>query len=173
MDAFIAALGESLREDRSSENLRNWSHRVVEEEIPIVELASLLDAEGKVPLRLTWLLGGLVERRPELLFPALPLLFSRREDMTFPGYHRSLGKWMYFAGIPEEIEGEAIDALFTWAADLKENISTTRFALLALIRASKKHPDLRSEIRLIIESQLDQYTSNFKKQLQKMLLDLT
>jgi hypothetical protein len=76
---------------------------------------------------------------------------------------------MYHAGLPAGMEGEALDALFQWARDPVEQVSARRFALLGLCRQAGTYPDLRSELRLVLEEQRELHTKNFQRQVDSML----
>ena len=85
---------------------------------------------------------------------------------------RSLAKFFYLAGIPEEIEGEAVSDLFDWLGDPKMNVSTKTFALLALQEPVKKHPGLKAELKAVVEDQVNRTSVSFAKKASKLLREL-
>lgn len=168
----IEQLSASLAADRFGENRTRWAEKLMTEKIDLQELLPILDEEGKVPMYFTWLLGEIVEKAPEMLVPVLPELFERRKQTNIQGYRRSLAKWMYHAGLPAGLEGEALDALFLWARDPAAQVSIVRFALLVLCGVAENYPDLRPELRLVLEEQRDLRTKNFQKQVDGILSKL-
>jgi hypothetical protein len=148
---FITELHSSLSADASDGNLRRWGAHIIQNDIALMDLISLIHAEKKVATRFSWMLGGIVEADPQRVFLVTPYLFERREEIVILNFARSLAKFFALAGIPEEIEGEAVEALFQWLMDPKVLLSTRLFAMAALDKICLKHPELRHELRLVLE----------------------
>src|SRR5688572_13229585 len=165
----LKQLSDSLKKDGSDKNLRAWAKYIVENNIALADLTGLLDSEKPIPMRFSWLIGGLCELKPEVVFPAIPYFFSKRHAIQFPNFDRSLAKMFYLAGIPESLEGEAIDELFGWLMDANISVSTKHYALLALYNFTNKHPELRQELITVIEDQLDKNSAAWKKHAGKVL----
>lgn len=162
----------SFKEDDSDGNLRKWARFITENNVDIQDLLGLLDEDRFTAMRFLWLMGGLVEIDPERVAPMFPYFFEKRHTITVPNYDRSLAKFCCLAGIPEEIEGEVTDALFQWILDPKVSTSTKSFAVLALFNQTQKYPDLKPELRMVIEDQLDKNGSSFEKRAGKVLEEL-
>jgi hypothetical protein len=162
----------SFKEDDSDGNLRKWARFIAENDIELNDLLGLLDEDRFTILRFLWLTGGLVEFDPERVAPAVPYFFAKRFEVKVPNYDRSLAKFCWLAGIPEEIEGEITNALFQWILDPKVSTSTKSFAVLALFNQTQKYPDLKNELRMVIEDQLDKNGSSFEKRAGKVLAKL-
>ena len=151
MTPFIQQLHNSLLQDKSDANLRQWGAQIVQQNLALVDLITLIHAEKKVATRFSWMLGGIVERDPERVRPVIPYLFRQRKAILIHNFERSLAKFFALAGIPEEIEGEAVEALFQWLMDPKVLLSTRIFAMAALDRYCVQQPELRHELRLVLE----------------------
>ncbi|MDH4472619.1 MAG: hypothetical protein QE487_08405 [Fluviicola sp.] len=162
----------SFKEDDSDANLRKWARFISENNVEIEDLIGLLDEDRFTAMRFLWIMGGLVEIDPEKVAPIVPYFFEKRHTITVPNYDRSLAKFCWLAGIPEEIEGEVTDALFQWILNPKVSTSTKSFAVLALYKQTQKYPDLKLELRMVIEDQLGKNGSSFEKRAGKMLLKL-
>lgn len=162
----------SFKEDDSDASLRKWSHTISETNVNIQDLLGLLDEDRFTAMRFLWLMGGLVEIDPERVAPAVPYLFSKQHTINVPNYDRSLAKFCWLAGIPEEIEGEVTNDLFQWILDPKVSTSTKSFAVLALYKQTQKYEDLKNELRIVIEDQLDKNGSSFEKRAGKILGEL-
>lgn len=165
-------IAESILEDRSSENLRGIGNRLKKENADLGEYLDLLWEEHPIGMRFTWLMGGLCERAPEMIAPHLPRLFTAKEELNFPGYDRSLAKWMSLCGIPEEIEGEVADQLFEWMLDPQIKVAVKAFSMTALANLSRKYPELGTELRLIIEEQFEEGSAGYKSRGRKVLAQL-
>lgn len=151
MTPFLTQLHAALEQDGSDANLRQWGAHIVQHDLALADLIELIHADKKVATRFSWMLGGIVERDPQRLRPVMPYLFTQRKAIPIHNFERSLAKMFSLAGIPEEIEGEAVEALFQWLMDPKVLLSTRIFAMAALARFCKQQPDLQHELRLVLE----------------------
>lgn len=162
----------SLKEDGSDANIKKWARHISEQKIAMQELLGLLDDDRYTKLRFLWMTGGLVEIDPELVYPVIPYFFAKRHEIGVPNYNRSLAKLFWLSGIPEEIEAEAIDELFNWILDAGSNTSAKSFAVLALHKLTQQYPDLKNELKLVIEDQLQKNGTSFEKRAGKVLAQL-
>lgn len=172
MKALTDQLSASLRSDASDQNMKRWISVIRDKKIPIADLVPLIHAEHPVGMRFSWLLGGLCEKYPAMVAPAIPYLFNHRQDIDIEGFNRSLAKLFYHCGIPSELEGEATDALFRWLSDPASNVSTKRIALLALQKLTTGYPDLIPELKLVIDDLSGKYSPAFDKLLNKVMREL-
>jgi hypothetical protein len=148
---LLDQLRASLLTDASDRNLRQWGAHIIQNDIALMDLIALIHAEKKVATRFSWMLGGIVEADPQRVFPVITYLFTRRAEIVIQNFARSLAKFFALAGIPEEIEGEAVEALFQWLMDPKVLLSTRLFAMVALDKICLQHPELRHELQLVLE----------------------
>ena len=169
---LISKISESLSKSGSDTTCRSWAKYIVENKIPISELTELIHSEYPVAIRFSWVLGGICEMAPAHVFPAITYFFNHRVDIDIPNFNRSLAKMFALAGIPEEIESEAIDELFKWLADKKSNVSTKSFAMLALQRVVAKYPEFKNELEVAIEEQLYRNSEAFRKRAKEVLESL-
>jgi hypothetical protein len=161
-----------FKEDDSDTSLRKWACYLSENKVDLQDLLLLLDEDRFTAMRFLWLMGGLVEIDPERVAPVVPYLFAKRFEVQVPNYDRSIAKFCWLAGIPEELEGEVIDVLFQWILDPKMSTSTKGFAVSALFKQTEKHPELKHELKIVIEDQLTKNGVSFEKRAGKVLLKL-
>lgn len=164
-------LGERLKHDRSDELRKEWARRIAEEE-NLMDLVGLLDEPHPVGMRFSWIFGDITDLNPDLIFDCLPYFFKRRNDFTFPGFHRSVARMLYFTGIPEEIEGEAMDQMVEWCMDPQVAIGVKHHSLKTLMRLADKYPDLAHEVILVLQSQVDMHTAAYQKRVRKWLREM-
>ena len=169
MTNIATQLAASLKSDRSDTNIRSWVHYIIDHKISLDTLYPILDAEKMVSMRFTWLVGGLCEQAPQIVFPSVIYFYSKRHEVLFPNYDRSLAKMFWLAGVPLEIEGEAIDQMFKWLLDAHITVSTKTYSMYSLHDLTKKYPELRNELKVSLEDQLDKNTANFKRRVLKIL----
>jgi hypothetical protein len=159
----------SLEKDGSGANTRKWADHIITDQIPVLAISELINHERIVAMRFSWLIGTLCDSKPEVVLPSVIYFFNQRAKVKFKGFNRSLAKMFFLAGVPEEIEAEAINELFKWYLDSGSDVSTKTFCLLALYELSKKHPGLKNELKIVTEDQLDKNTVSFRKRAMKLL----
>jgi hypothetical protein len=169
MKSLIEQLSISLATEDNEARRKEWAQFILDNNVKLKDLVTILDAERKAAMRFTWLVGDLCERKPEAVFPAIPHFYAKKDAMPFPNFDRSLAKMFWLCGVPEQIEGEAINDLFKWVLDPKVTVTTKTYAMEALCKLVSKHEGLRNELKLVIEDQLDKNTETFNKRALKML----
>lgn len=165
-------LSTSLIEDQSSENRKRWANYLIENQIDLKDFVDLMLSERKLALRLIWLVGDLCEQNAAYVAPAVSAFYALKNQVKFPNYDRSLAKMFLWCGIPENREGEIIDVLFSWILDSKVSVATKTNAMLALQKIMLKYPELKQELKLVIEDQLDKNSVSFGTCAKKILQDL-
>jgi len=163
MQSLQEQLSFSLKENNSGANRKKWAARIIENQINLVDLVELIHAEYPVAMRFSWLIGDLCEQKPELVFPTISYFFSARDQIKIKNFDRSLAKLFWLSGVPSEIESEVIDELFKWLHDPKITVSTKNYSLFALQKLTVIHPELKNELRIVIEDQLGKNSSSFEK----------
>jgi hypothetical protein len=149
---------ESLQTDSTDANRKKWANHIIENKIDLSDLVELIHTEYPVGIRFSWMLGYLCEIKPEVVYPTISYFFNHRNEINIPNFNRSLAKLFYLSGVPDELEGEVVTALFNWLQDPKSNITTKRNSILALDMISYIHPDLRNELKIVLEEM--QHTSS-------------
>jgi hypothetical protein len=155
-------LATCLKEDLSERNEKGWCQYIIDNNIPLLPLAELILLEKKAAMHFSWLVGELCDKAPDKVFPAVSYFFSVKDKVQFQNYDRSIAKMLWLAGVPEEIEGEAIDTLFKWLMDPNVIVSTKAYALSAIAKLTTKYPELKNELLLVIEDQMEKSSAAFK-----------
>ena len=166
---LIQNLTLSLGKDRSSENRQVWANYLIKEQIELIHLTELLDAEHPVGMRFTWLLGHILEENPKQIVPIVSYCFEHRNQWTFLGIKRTIAKMLWLAGVPEEIEGLVVDDLFKWVLDPKIKVAVKVYGIDALYNMVLKYPDLKEELLIVIDDQLDKNSVAFRARAKKVL----
>ena len=172
MQALIQQISETLKADCSDPIRTYWRDYIIDNQIAVTDLLPLIHAEYTVASRFSWVLGGICDKSPSVVYPAVTYFFSKRKEIKIPNFRRSIAKMFYLAGVPEEIEGEAIDAMFRWMLDPNANVSTKTMSVLALYKLYAKYPELGPELRSVIEDQLDKNSVSFCQKAKPMLESL-
>ncbi|MEO8149694.1 MAG: hypothetical protein ABI723_18795 [Bacteroidia bacterium] len=155
----------------TAEKRKMWAIIIIEENIEIKDISRLLKCERKVASRFLWLLSEVGVLNPNKLFLELPFLLDLSDHLNH-GYQTSFATFWLIAGVPLENEARAIHLLFQWLLSAKTNVTTKSRSLLVLLKLTKKYPELKHELKLCIEDQMDKYTNDFKKRATKILSKL-
>ena len=60
MQQLIRELSDSLAADRSGPTRKKWANYIIKNDIQLLDLVSILEAEHPVAMRFTWLLGEII-----------------------------------------------------------------------------------------------------------------
>ncbi|MFY8110346.1 MAG: hypothetical protein ACOVO9_15205, partial [Bacteroidia bacterium] len=124
------------------------------------ELLHLLTEPHPINMRFAWFLGDLCTNKPALLFPHLSYLFLNRKQFGILNFNRSLAKFFFHCGIPDDIEAEVLNELFVWLNSPLSDISTKCFSLKVLIQFTKKYPELENELKSNLQQLQEIETGN-------------
>lgn len=166
---LLQNLSISLSNDRSSENRQMWTNYIIKEQIELIHLTELLDAEHPIGMRFTWLLGHILEADSQRIRPIVTYCFENRDKWTFPGIKRTLAKMLWLTGVPEEIEGLVVDELFKWILDPKVKVAVKVYGIDALYNMVLKYPDLEEELLIVIDDQWDKNSVAFRARGKRVL----
>lgn len=164
---LVTSLAQSDSTDRS-----RWIEYIIECKIPLEEIIDLLYADYKIAIKFSWMIGSLCEQDPMRVFPIVGEIFDNRDRINLPNFDRSIAKMFYYVEIPQELEGQAVDLMFSWLLDPNIIVSTKNYSLFGLFKLTEKYSDLKIELKEVIEDQLDKNSNSFKKRASKILQKL-
>lgn len=153
-------LATSMAVDRKA-----WAERIVHGDVPMVQLLELFDSAPRTAQRFMWLLGDICELSPQTIAQVIPILFSLRHEMPFPGMRRSVAKWLWLTEIPTSVEAEAIPQLVKWLRDDAASIACKHFSAKSVLLLVE---DGRLELEIAqaaIATQLDWGTAASQKRM--------
>jgi len=153
------------------EKRKKWAATIIEKDMDIKDLSRLLTGEQKIATRYLWLLSEIGALNPDKLFNELPFLLDLC-DRPGSTYQTSFALFWLIAGVPSENEGRAIDLLFQWVLSAETNVTIKSRSLLVLFKLTKKYPELKNELKLCLNDQMDKYTNDFKKRTTKILIEI-
>lgn len=170
-EQFYTTLENNLPKSTGTER-QQWVQVIIENDFDILELSTLIDEEPKIATRFLWMLTGIAMQEPQKLHAVLPALFEKSKQVTHVDMQASFANYWRFCGVPKENEAEAIDLLFHWLQSADTNVTIKSRALFVLADLIKMYPDLKNELRLCIEDQLDKNTKDFDKRALKILQNI-
>ena len=132
-----------------------------------------LKGEYRVTQRAGWPLSICVEHHPELITPwfkqILPLLKK-------PGVHiavvRNVVRLLQHVNIPKRFHGQVMNDCFKFIADNDTAPAIKAFSLTILENLSADYPDIKPELKLVIEGRWPYETAAFHSRARKILKKL-
>jgi hypothetical protein len=131
-----------------------------------------LEGTYQVTQRAAWSVSHCVRNHPSLIGqhygPVLKILAK-------PGIHdavkRHVMRFLQYVEVPLKYQGLVIEHCFR-LMDPKEPVAVRVFAMTVLANLAKQHPDLKKELRLIIEDQRPFGTAAYLSRSKKILRQL-
>lgn len=150
-----------------------WAKQIIDNRIDLKLLCELLKYSPKVAMRFTWLLSDVGIVNPEYLKNYLSYLLKLSNEKLAVDLKPQMVKYWFIAGMPAEDEGEAIDLLFKVLYSHEYKLHFKHSAIKCLLRELKKYPELKEELKIAVEMQLEtDTTDNFKRWCSKVLANL-
>jgi hypothetical protein len=120
--------------------------------------------------RSSWAIRYIGEKSPEILAPWLPRLVAnlRQEDLHDAIKRNTLNVFEPLL-FPPELDDDLADLCFGYLADPKEPIAIRCASMTVLEQICKRVPELKSELRLILEEHLEHGSAGFKSRAKKVL----
>jgi hypothetical protein len=138
-------------------------------------LAQLVDLflhdEYRVVQRAAWILSYVAQKQPEWMQPHLPAMVKRMEDSGIPvAVKRNVTRVLQFLPIPPALHGQVMNHCFELLVNPEETIAVRAFSMTVLANLAKEYPDIRNEIRLVLEDELQHQPSpGFASRAKKVL----
>ena len=153
----------------SSIERKEWAHQVVANDLNLEQFLPLLHRNDKTSQRFMWLLGDICELDPQRLEPCLPLLFSLRDEMPFPGMRRSVAKWLMLTQMPPSVEKQAVPQLLRWLASPNASIGCKSYSARTLFDLAKQGRIEKEDVRAILNEQAKHSNRSYAGRMEKLL----
>lgn len=126
--------------------------------------------ETPLPQRAAWAMDHTLEQKPELLELVLEDAANELLQPHHDAVYRALLKgFERLDTIPEEYEGALFDRAIRWMLDPKAATAVRVFSISLAAKIAKDIPELREEVCLTIESQIDYASAGFRSRGGKVL----
>lgn len=126
----------------------------------------------RISQRAALTLSKCVDNNPELLTPHLEILIQNLQGTVHVAVKRNTLRVLQDIELPESLWGLTADICFKTLESRDEPIAVKVFAMTVLNNIAQKVPDLKNELRLIIEDQLPYGSAGFKSRAKKVLRTL-
>src|SRR5258705_3712562 len=130
-----------------------------------------LNDEYRVVQRAAWPLSYCVINHPALIQKHFAKLVK---NLKKPGLgdsvKRNSVRLLQHISIPEKFHGDIMTICFDYIADPKEKVAIKAFSLSVLENLSKQYPEIRQELKTIIEDRWDSESVAFRSKAKKILI---
>jgi hypothetical protein len=126
-----------------------------------------------VTQRAGWPLSYAASAHPELIQKHLGKLLK---NLAKPNLHNAIKRnsirLLQDISIPERFHGDVMNTCFDYITDPQEKPAIKAFSLSVLQNLSRQYPDIRNELKLVIESQWNNETAAFRSRAKKILKEI-
>jgi hypothetical protein len=135
------------------------------------ELFSLfLNDEYRVVQRASWPLSYAAIAYPEFMQKHFRALL---DNLQKPGLHdavkRNTVRLMQDTPIPKRFQGRVMDLCFNYIIDPKEKVVVKVYSMIILDKLAKQYPEIKPELRTIIEDRWAHETAAFRSRAKRIL----
>ncbi len=129
-----------------------------------------LDKEYRVAQRAAWSVSWASRQKPEMIEPYIKTLVEqlKRKDVH-QAVIRNTVRIFEELELPKAFHGEVMNACFYFIEEPSTPVAIKSFSLTILFNLSKQYPEIKNELRLIIEERWDTETAAFKARGKKIL----
>ncbi len=167
-------LRETIQAEHSKTNCNRITKWIGDNQQRFDELFYLfLHDESLVVQRAAWPLSYAVEAHPQLIKKHLGKLIIRlKKPKIHVAVKRNTTRLLQHIIIPKRFHGEIMNLCFDYINSQDEAIAVKAFSLGVLQNLSKQYPDIKQELKTIIESRWDYETAAFRSRAKKILKEL-
>lgn len=136
-------------------------------------LDCFLSKDNRVAQRAAWSVNWAAQKKPEMIQPYIGTLVDqlKKTDVHDAVIRNSL-RVLENLIIPEQFQGEVMDACFIFLQKRDTAIAIKAFALTVVFNLSKIYPEIKNELRLIIQENIAYETAAYQSRGKKILAKL-
>jgi hypothetical protein len=129
-----------------------------------------LDDEYRLAQRAAWIMSWAARTTPQLLIIHIKEVVAQlsRRDVHHAIIRNSL-RILATVDLPEEVHADVMNACFAFLERPSTPVAVKVFSLNTLFNLSRSYPEIRNELRLIIENNLANASAAFKSRGNKIL----
>lgn len=132
-----------------------------------------LSDEYRLAQRAAWSVSWVAQQNPELIKPYIKNLVGvLKQKNVHDAVIRNSVRILQQIEIPETLHGELMNRCFELVESPATPVAIKAFSLTALYNLSKHYPEIKDELKLVIEANLNNETAAFKSRAQTILKKL-
>lgn len=129
-----------------------------------------LHDEYRVVQRAGWPVSNCIIRQPKFIKKHWANLIKNVQKPNLHGaVKRNTVRLLQALDIPEKYQGEIMNICFAFVESPIEEVAVKAFSLTILGNLARQYPEIMSELKLLIESQMEDQTAAFKSRGKKLL----
>ena len=125
-------------------------------------MSCFFDDNPHICQRAAWPVGDLGEKYPELLIPYLPQMISNVKEPKHDAVIRNTVRTWQYMSVPEDYLGEIFELCFNYITDPKIPVAIRAFSMKVCANICKAVPEMKEELILAIEDQLENGSAGIK-----------
>lgn len=135
------------------------------------ELAGLfMSGEYRVVQRAAWPVSYFAHLHPKLVLKHLAAFIDILEKKdVHPAVHRNIVRLLQEAEVPENLQGRLMNACFRFVEDPETPVAVKAFSLTVLEKLAYQYPEIKPELKTIIEDRWAFETPAFRSRGRKIL----
>ena len=159
-----------LQKEHAKENTENIVRYVQSSDERLAELMEIfLHERWELVQRAAWVVGKLGEQKG-LLDNYLPQMISKlHEPNIHDAVKRNTVRTWQLMEIPEHYIGEVADICFNYLEKKQEPVAVKVFSMVVLEKVVRRVPELKDELKFLIEEQMPYGTPGFVSRGRKVL----
>ncbi|WP_196988765.1 hypothetical protein [Panacibacter microcysteis] len=129
-----------------------------------------LSGDYRLAQRAAWCLSWAAKMKRGMIVPHVPTLVAQleRKDVHFAVLRNSM-RILEMINIPEALHGDVMNACFGFIEDYETPAAIKAFSLTTLFNLAKYYPEIKPELKLLIEDRFDNESAAFKSRAKKIL----
>ncbi len=129
-----------------------------------------LSNDYRLAQRAAWSVSWAARKQPAMVVPHIPTLVAQllRSDVH-PAVIRNSIRVLQDMEIPEPCHGELLHACFTLIENPSTAVAIKAFSLTMLSHLAAQYPEIKPELKLIIEDRWEHETAAFRSRAKKIL----
>lgn len=162
-----------LNKEHSKEITMQVVKYVKDDDERLNELMNIfLHGEWRLVQRAAWPVGIIGEKTDKLGAYIPAMIENLQKHKLHDAVKRNTVRSWQFMNIPEEHLGEVAEVCFNYLGSQKEPIAVKVFSMVVLEKIVKRVPELKDELKFLIEEQLPYGSAGFKNRGKKVLAEL-
>jgi hypothetical protein len=144
------------------------------DEVLFEELITIMvTTKTPLPERAAWVMSTVTDSYPWMIFPHFNRIIDHMFHCSNSSLNRNILRLLTNIEIPEEKTGEIFEFCYKSLNDQKQPPAVRVHAMQILFNISEKEPDLKPELKLLIENQLENASTGFANRAEKLIKKLS
>lgn len=168
----------NIRDEILKEHSKKQSEKIAayigSDEKRFAELMNLfLGDTYRVTQRAAMIVSICAERNPKLIEPYLLRMVNNLDGKIHDAVKRNTLRVFQFIELPKKLWGKTADICFRFLMDADEPIAVKVFAMTVAANICKHEPELKNELQLVIEDQMENASAGFRARAKRILKNIS